>query len=798
MPKIPLLLAAALYLLNPQSQAAEIVAVQPLSDRVILLQFDEGHVEYHRRGQPRSADIVHIQALDLEAASKPSAFTISSPTDAAFQPGVEPVSIGRKSKGSEFAWYVDSMVDGITVNKRPDQVRDHWLYLELPYPMQHGQTYQIHTSELASNGNLWSFEFGHPAVRSEAVHVNTLGYVPSAPEKFGYIYHWMGDKGPLDLSDLTGRKFHLVDEQTGQRVFSGEVKFRKSRTQQETHQKNDTPDGNFLGADVWEADFSEFRTPGHYVLQVDGIGSSWPFRIAEDVYREPYYHVIRSLYHNRSGIELKPPFTEHTRPAPHNPKLTPGFENRLFYTTTRFTEWGSEGGERELLDAGRKGNLTETWGWYQDAGDWDGYFTHMRVAQDLLAAFELAPGAFKDGELNIPESGNGVPDLLDEAAWLPRYAQRLRAELMKKGWGTGGIGLRVAGDAYGPDEKILPDGSRISQGSWEDTGRDWMVSGEDPWSTYRYAGAAAQLAYALQLAGVEDPEGVDWKKEAVESYAWAMKNTRPGDEENREVSLRDQRLYASAALFRLTGDEAYHEQFIKDSRHIGAKTILAGDGLYGPWIYALAGGKGAPEPATHERIKSAVLSTADEIVINTPSKRALRWGGNFGFPMLIGQQTTPWVMEGAVGYALTKNKDPDKARAYLANLYNTADYFLGTNSLNMTWITGVGPRYPTHIFHMDAWYGDKEGYHPGLIPYAHWKKDTKGNGPWDRGWPHHTVHPEIDLWPGNVRYFANRCSPMTSEFTVHQQSGPAGAFYGFLNAISTAAPATAEVEKTKE
>jgi endoglucanase len=37
------------------------------------------------------------------------------------------------------------------------------------------------------------------------------------------------------------------------------------------------------------------------------------------------------------------------------------------------------------------------------------------VAQELLFAFEMAPRNFRDGELNIPESGNGVPDVLDEA-----------------------------------------------------------------------------------------------------------------------------------------------------------------------------------------------------------------------------------------------------------------------------------------------------------------------------------------------------------------------------------------------
>ena len=101
----------------------------------------------------------------------------------------------------------------------------------------------------------------------------------------------------------------------------------------------------------------------------------------------------------------------------------------------------------------------------------------------------------------------------------------------------------------GTDEGTTADGKKIARGSWEDTDRIWVVSGEDPWSTYRYAGAAAHLAYAYQLAGVKkDPDGVDWQAEAIKAYAWARANTRPGDEESKVSRPRDPRAYAAACL----------------------------------------------------------------------------------------------------------------------------------------------------------------------------------------------------------------------------------------------------------
>lgn len=764
--------------------AAEVAEILPLTDRILMVHFTEGRVEYHRRGQPRGADIVHTHPLDTKKASAPASFTLQSDQDPAYARPLSPLKIARKSKGTEFAWFVDRMVNGFTINDRPDHVKEHWLYLTLPAPLQPGAAYILSAPDLATNGPAWPVVWLPRSTRSEAVHVNTLGHVPDAPEKYGYVYHWMGDGGPLDVRSLEGRPFHLVSTKEDAIAFSGTVRFRKPASNQETQHLSDSPPhGNFLGADVAECDFSSFNHPGTYRLVVEGVGASWPFRIAPDIYRLPYYHVTRALYHNRSGIELAAPHTTFVRPAPHHPRLTPGFAGRLIYTTIRFTEWGSEGGDATKLKAASPGALEDAWGWYQDAGDWDGYYSHLRVPQEMLFAYELAPANFRDGDLNIPESGNGIPDFLDEAAWLPRHAYRLRHELIRKGWGTGGLGLRVAGDAFGSDEKTLPNGTRVGQGSWEDVNRDYAVSGEDPWSTYGYAGVAAHLAYCLQKSGLSDPEGVDWAREAVEAWTWAQKNTRPGDETKPHPSLKEIRAYAAAALFRLTGETSYETQFLADTSEVQAGTYLIDGRRYGPWIYALAGGPTPPREADHARIRAAVLRTADITLLETSERRALRWGGNFSMPMLVGQQTTPWVIEGAIGHALLKNENPEKARRLLGRIYTTCDYFLGTNALNQTWITGVGPRWPRHIFHMDAWYKDGTAgtYHPGLIPYSPWRKENeRGRGPWDVDWANPTAYPPIDQWPGNERWFSNRCSPLASEFTVHQNIGPAAALFGYL------------------
>jgi hypothetical protein len=155
------------------------------------------------------------------------------------------------------------------VNTRPDHTKEHWIYLFLPEPMKRGKTYLLGTGSLASNGREWKVVFEETKARSEAVHVNLLGYVPAAPQKYGYVYHWLGDKGGLELKSYEGKTFEVFDLAAQKAVFSGKLKFRMPANQQETfHQTDSPPDGNFLKADVYECEFSGFNRPGQYVLSV--------------------------------------------------------------------------------------------------------------------------------------------------------------------------------------------------------------------------------------------------------------------------------------------------------------------------------------------------------------------------------------------------------------------------------------------------------------------------------------------------------------------------------------------------
>ncbi len=765
------------FLLITLLTAADSLVVRPIHERLLLVQYVEGTISYHGNGQVANDDRVMVVPLDVGAATLPGSYALRSADDAAYGAGQVPLSVARKTKPDRISHICDGWgylpyynATGC-LNPQPDRVLEHYLYLELPEALTSGKTYTLDLdASLNGTAQTATFTWDDRATHSEALHVNNLGYVPTAPLKAGYLYHWAGDAGGLDFAAYAGEPFYLIDATDNSVAFTGTVAFRKPADNVETLQNNpnETPDQNFQAAAVWECDFSAFSTPGSYRLSVPGVGASFPFEVMADVYRAPYIATMRAFYHNRSGIAKTEPYTAFTRPADHNPAVTPGFGNRLVYTD--FTICAATSTDAARVDsaswtAGRRGTLQETFGWYQDAGDWDAYPTHLKVPSSLMFLVEAFPNNFTDGELNIPESGNGLVDILDEARWLPRFYKRLKDETEAKGWSTGGVGgARIFGDLWGTDSGP----GNTGRGSWQDNDRDWYVSGEEPVNTFAYAGMAAHLAYVLQQEGQPDPEGIDWLAEAEATYTWAAARYA-ADFACQDQSIARKKNYAAAALYRMTAAEAYHRDFRESWADMNTRDALTDDGPYGAFIYLSLPGT-ATEPDLRAEVRAKLVGYADFILLSFTEERAMRYGGNPYFPMLIGQATTPMVFEGIITHALLRKDQPEKAAEYLKYLYTTADYFLGTNPLNYTWITGLGERGPEELFHLDFWYDGHPGYPDGFVPYGPWLRRTSWQfmGPWDNDFAEVSLYPEINAWPGHERWFGQRPSPLVAEFTVHQ------------------------------
>ena len=136
------------------------------------------------------------------------------------------------------------------------------------------------------------------------------------------------------------------------------------------------------------ARFTEFKEPGRYCIYTDTLGESYSFTIKEDLYDELLSSACKRYYINRCGTSLS---EENAGKNAHSACHT----------------------AMAHLKEDPQTELDVTGGWHMDSqGDRDAALG-SRIAEELLIAYELNPESYTD-DSGIPESGNGVPDILDE------------------------------------------------------------------------------------------------------------------------------------------------------------------------------------------------------------------------------------------------------------------------------------------------------------------------------------------------------------------------------------------------
>lgn len=250
----------------------------------------------------------------------------------------------------------------------------------------------------------FSFDFTHDV--SNSIKVNQIGFLPHS-EKRLYVGNYLGDLGPLPLPhQLTAE---IVNAETGNVVLQGHL---QASTAPDTVLLNGTL-RPFSGEEVWTFDFSAVEAPGSYFARVEGVGCSHPFEISPNVFNELAHLTAKALFFQRSGFALKESYAgPWSRPASH---LTDDEGNPLVgYIHNSVLERSPDlAADDEQIGA----YIDLTGGWF-DASDYNKYTTTAaRAVSDLLIVYELAPHKFQDNSLNIPESGNGIPDPLDEVIW---------------------------------------------------------------------------------------------------------------------------------------------------------------------------------------------------------------------------------------------------------------------------------------------------------------------------------------------------------------------------------------------
>ncbi|WPV02247.1 glycoside hydrolase family 9 protein [Mucilaginibacter sp. cycad4] len=482
---------------------------------------------------------------------------------------------------------------------------------------------------------------------SRLIRLNQIGFYPGAVKK------------AIVLSDRGGNFFiQTIQKQT---VFTGKLK--------------PSLKPNFAGHTVQLADFSMFGKPGRYVLYVPSAGYSYSFEIKASVHKAVAAAAIKAYYFMRSGTPLPEKYAGKWHRAEGHPDtvvlIHPSAENE-----------------------GRKTGsvISSPRGWY-DAGDYNKYIVNSGITTStLLSLYEDFPAYMKTIKLNIPESGNKVPDVLDEVLW------NLHWMLTMQDPADGGVYHKLTNAAF--DKFEMPD---------KDPSPRYVVQ-KGTAATLDFAAVMAQASrifkqYPKELPGLAD----SCLNAAQKAWNWAVKNPEVAyrqDEMNKKFepkvttggygdnNFNDEFIWAASELVVTTGDVDYLKNInlLPDGsmpiptwsqvRLLGYYTLIKNN-ITEKTVSAM------PE------IRRRLISTADDMIsgvdsnayqtVMTKSARHFGWGS-----------TSEAANEGILliqAYKLSHNKK------YLDCALANLDYLLGRNGTGYSFVTGYGTKTPMHPHH---------------------------------------------------------------------------------------------------
>lgn len=739
------------------AHAAKLVEVKTVDELHVMVTVWDSTVHYKDDGKGPTAFIgadtqgpdrleKFGEPLSVTEAAKADRFLLRGTGDSNYAVPVAPVSAYRKTKVSGTAWGWPN----------PDPSFEHTLFLRFAKPLRAGARYELSLSpELKIDSPGQGFTFDPFKSETEALKVNLVGYPTDAPIHSADLYQWMGDGGPRDYKAYEGRTVWLVDVKTSNRTAAGKVEFWK-------------PAGPNLGnwnttaSPVWRVDFRVTK-PGRYRIAVEGIGASREFPVSADATASAFKTSVRGFYYMRIGEPMK------LSPPPRQPRFIPNVDPPGFtvYLTTMgpwHPEWKTLPGDAwdvkdwsKWVEEGRPTN-PNAYGGHSDAADWDRHLGHISIIWDLLLPYILTNGGGADDDTRILESGNGIPDALDEAQNEVDFWLRLRD---RKGGYSSGL------NNPSPDHKVM----------YQAAARPYMA-----WAS---AANAAMLADAYRIAKKPDLMR-KYRDAALE--AWGIANGEDLDISwsigNGKVRGRDLKQMAAAYLYNVTGEKRFEDALAAGSVIKTATTPTEeaekSNQLWGTAAYLMAAKYGwhpIRHPELLANMKAAVIHEAMTKNVANVEVWPVRRSADNAHGWF---QTVTEVQRVCVAHAVSTNAE--EKRVLLRALRLEADYSLGRNPINMVLMTGLGPRHVDDIYTSGRNDG-VPGSHPGHTPYMN--AEPWGEGfMFDPRWMASRGYPDWKEWPHGEAIWRARYCFANNEFTPQQSMRGKHCLYGYLHALN--------------
>lgn len=473
----------------------------------------------------------------------------------------------------------------------------------------------------------------------------------------------------------------VITNATGETVLTGETI---------PAGQNDTS-----GDEIHRIDLSGLTVTGdgYRIKACNEISRSFPVRNGQ--YLDIAYDTLRYFYHNRSGEPILAEFSggeQWARPE--------SFTNNTIASC--FTGKDLLGKAWPACDY----KLDVTGGWF-DAGDFGKYVVNGGITVwTLQDTYERFPELWSDGNLNIPESGNGFNDLLDEA--------RQGLEFLLAMQIPEGRLVNVARSTSADDEEIIAvDGSglvhhKTHAAKWPGFPKRPETSNDTqylyPPSTAATLNLAASAAQGARLWQTHDPVfSARALTAARHAFDAALREPNllaidrfDGGGAYGDQTVDDEFSWAAAELFATTGDAKYLKHVLPENERQQPNIGLLGwsNLRLAAAITILRAGNRFPQKH-HDWAAGKILQVADHLI-------RLRDKEGYAFPLSKDGYT--WGSSGRIAnnaMILAMAYDMTNDRKYRDTIVDAMDYLLGRNAIDQSYISGFGVRSmenPHHRF----------------------------------------------------------------------------------------------------
>ncbi len=655
----------------------------------------------------------------------PDHFTLSSTGDPAFAPGMHPARVGRLSFDN---WTGD-------IGSFPgNHVYWHTYYLQLTTPLKSGKSYSIQVAGFPTTATAQTtLAYSDRTTLTPVIKVNQAAYSSKSQKRYAYLGWWAADLGAVDYSSF--QTFQVLNADNNQRVHEGAITL-------------SCLTNSASGESVYEMDLAPIHASGRYYIYIPGLGRSDTFGIGQDGMKDLYIKTMRGFLVQRCGAELTSKVTDY----PRHPCHLTNYENG------HLVEHGPPLTPNEPVREFRGG--------YHDAGDCDLFYLHLVASQQILTSYECFPAAFADGELNLPESGNGIPDILDEVLW----------------------GLKFYADNQLPDGGIYAGRANDEDYGYKEWKTEWATQFGPlpPFGNFPPCNASANIFAAVASHAARVLQPFDPKQsnqllgQAFKAYEWGLKHQSTDYETNGisygRIPWKRAWALAAAELFNTTGEPRFNTDFTNLYKNGVAQAFKWDEGWQHPliaWPYASSTRKGI-DPEVQKATRAAILKCADvdvKSIEKWPYRMStVRESGGWGSLVGGGLYGNKCLM----AYLLSHDQK------YLDAASLNADYQLGANPLSRSFITGIGSRPPIHP-ELRAWLYNKEGVPaPGIPVFG------PGGAAKSMGGVYPAMIPPWRVWR------ESKVDSLHNEFGLTGPLGDAAMLYSLLWALEaqSSAPAT--------